>query len=127
MSRVLSGRTLLLGLVSWFVPFATSFLFVGRDGQWLIPQPLFKSIMVVVFGGVGAGLLVITFRRIKPSLINGIAVGGLWLALNLGLDVLILVPMVSMDLALYWQDIGLRYVLIPIMAAAIGVAGQRPD
>jgi len=114
-----------LGVLSWLVPFAVSFLFVDRTGQFVIPQPLFKSIMVVVFGGFGVALLVVAFRRVEPSLRSGLALGLSWLTINLALDLAILVPLTGMSIVGYLFDIGLRYLLIPIIAAAVGLVAER--
>ena len=96
MNGIVTRHATLLGFASWLVPFAVSFLFVDRTGQFVIPQPLFKSLMVVVFGGFGAGLLVLAFRRITPSARTGFALGCYWLVINLALDLAILVPLVGM-------------------------------
>ncbi len=125
MRAVFSLRATLLGLVSWLVPFLISFLFFDRTGQPLIPQPLFKSIMVVVFGGLGTALLIAAFRRIAPSAATGFALGCFWLAINLLLDLLVLVPLVGRPITLYLYDIGPRYLLIPIIATAMGIVAAR--
>lgn len=125
MSALLNWKVLLLGIVSWVVPFVASFLFFGPGGELAVPLPLFKSLMIVIFGGLGALLLVFAFRHVSPTLANGAALGGLWLLMNLALDLAILVPMVRMELGSYVQDIGLRYLLMPIMGAAIGTVAQR--
>lgn len=125
MSNVLSWRTLLLGFLSWALPFVASAAFFDRTGGLVLPQPLFKSLMIVIFGGVGALLLVLAFRRVAPTLANGVALGVCWLVVNLALDFAILVPMARMDGGVYLQDIGLRYLLIPIMGAAIGAAASQ--
>lgn len=122
---VISLRTTVLGLLSWAIPFVASFAFVDRTGQWLIPYPLFKSIMVVAFGGIGTWLLVLAFRRVTPTLRTGLALGLYWLAINLVLDLIVLVPMSGMTVAGYLYDVGLRYLLIPIIAAAMGAAAER--
>jgi hypothetical protein len=49
-------------------------------------------------------------------------VGLLWFGINVSLDVLILVPLTKMSLPDYFGEIALRYLVIPIMAFAIGVA-----
>ncbi len=122
MSPVFTIRTTLLGFVSWLVPFVVSFLFFDRTGQLLIPQPLFKSLMVVVFGGLGVSLLVLAFRRVRPSLRSGLVLGCYWLVINLALDLVVLVPLVKMPVDLYFYDIGLRYLLLPIVSTAMGIA-----
>jgi hypothetical protein len=110
----------LYGLLSWAVPFAVSFLFYGPGGELMIPLPLFKSLMVVVFGGLGAVLLVAAFRRCPPTIMNGLILGLSWLLINIALDLVILVPMAKLPIGQYFYDIGLRYLLIPIMSTAMG-------
>jgi hypothetical protein len=125
MAGVFTIRTTVLGCVSWLIPFVASFLFFDRTGQLLIPQPLFKSMMVVVVGGIGVALLVSAFRRVPPSLHSGLALGCYWLAINVALDLAVLVPLVRMPVVLYLYDIGLRYLLLPVVGTAMGVVGAR--
>lgn len=122
---VISLRTTILGLLSWAIPFVVSFAFVDRTGQWLIPYPLFKSIMVVVFGGLGTWFLALAFRRIDPTWRSGLALGLYWLAINLVLDLIALLPLTGMTVVDYLFDIGFRYLLIPIIAMAMGTVAER--
>jgi hypothetical protein len=122
MKNVLTRRMTALGFLSWLLPFALSFLFFDGSGQLLISQPFFKSLMVVLGGGSGALLLVFAFRKLEPSAWTGLALGLYWLALNLGLDIAILVPLTKMPIVTYLYDIGLRYLLIPIFSMAMGAA-----
>jgi hypothetical protein len=73
--QTVTRRTTLLGSISWLVPFVVSFLFVDRNGEFLIPQPLFKSLMIVIFGGFGTWLLVVAFRRVPPTPRSGLGLG----------------------------------------------------
>lgn len=123
--KIVNGQITLLGLLSWAVPLAASFLFFDRTGQLTISQPLFKSIMVVVSGGFGAALLVLAFRRVLPSWRTGLVLGCYWLFLNLALDLLVLVPLTGMTVKTYFYDIGLRYLLIPIVSTAMGAAAAE--
>jgi hypothetical protein len=118
-------RTTLLGLASWLIPFAASFLFFDRTGQLVISQPLFKSIMVLVGGASGAALLVMAFRRIVASPASGFALGCFWLAINVVLDLATLVFLTKMPVELYVYDIGLRYLLIPIISTSMGSVAAR--
>jgi hypothetical protein len=117
-------RTTLLGFMTWLVPFLASVPFFDRAGQLLISQPLFKSIMVVVGGLVGVALLAVAFRRIAASPASGLALGLYWLAINLVLDLIVLVALLKMPLVLYLYDIGLRYLLIPIIAVGMGAVAK---
>ena len=81
--------------------------------------------MVVVFGGLGTALLVAAFRRVEPTWRSGLALGCYWLAINLILDLVVLIPMVGTPVRDYVYDIGLRYLLIPIIATAMGAIAER--
>ena len=81
--------------------------------------------MVVAGGGIGVGLLVVAFRYIDASLRSGLIIGCYWLGLNLLFDLLILVPMSGMAVGEYFYDIGLRYLLLPIIATAMGVVAKQ--
>jgi hypothetical protein len=118
-------RVAVFGLLSWAIPFVAAFPFFSGPGELRVPLPLFKSLMVVIGGGVGTLLLVWAFRRVRPTLASGLAIGCYWLILNWALDLLILLPMSGMGVSTYVQDIGLRYLLIPVVAAAIGAVAQR--
>jgi hypothetical protein len=124
-SAAFTLRSTLLGLGSWLIPFLVSIPFFDRTGQLLISQPLFKSIMVVVGGASGAALLVLAFRRIAASPASGFALGCYWLAINVLLDLVALVLLMKMPLALYLYDIGLRYLLIPIISTSMGIVAAR--
>jgi hypothetical protein len=118
----LSVHTFVLGLASWAIPFVGSCLFFDSTGKLAIPQPLFKSLMVVLFGGFGSWLLTVAFRRFPATPRSGLTLGLLWLVENVVLDVLILLPLSGHSFTDYVQDIGLRYLLMPLLAAAMGSA-----
>lgn len=115
----------MLGLVSWLLPFAASFLFVDRHGQFVIPQPLFKSLMVVLAGGVCSYLLLRAFRDFTPTARTGLLLGLYWMAINVAMDLLVLLPIAKMSLTGYLHDIGLRYLLIPIIGAVMGAVAAE--
>ena len=123
----LNRRVAFLGVLSWALPFVLSFLFFDQTGQLTISRTLFKSLMVVAGGGIGVSLLVLAFRHIEASLRIGVAIGCYWLALNLILDLLILVPMSGMGISDYFYDIGLRYFLLPMMAGAMGAVADQAN
>lgn len=124
MSSVITVRSLGLGVLSWLVPFAASVLFFDRSGQLMIAEPLFKSIMIVLFGGLGVALLVLAFRKIPTTAMTGLGLGSLWLVINLVLDLAVLLPLSGMTITHYVQDIGLRYLLMPVIALGMGLAAN---
>jgi hypothetical protein len=120
MRSAITLRTTLLGFLSWLLPFLASVPFFDAGGHLQISQPLFKSIMVLVGGSVGVVLLVLAFRRIVATQASALLLGLYWLAINVVLDLIVLVGLFKMPLELYAYDIGLRYLLIPIIAVGMG-------
>jgi hypothetical protein len=125
MSTLVSPRLLLLGFLSWFIPFAAAFAFYGPGGSLWIPYPLFKSLMVVIGAASGLWLLLRAFRTLPLNARSGLGLGLVWMAINLLLDAVILVPFTGMDLGAWFLDIGLRYSVMAMMGWALGVAAER--
>ena len=114
-------KILFYGFLSWFIPFISSFFFYSRTGELQIDIFLFKSIMIVVGSITGAVLLVLYFRALEKNYLReGITVGGSWFAINIILDLVVLIPMSGMPLGDYFAGIGLRYLVIPVMSIAMG-------
>ena len=109
------------GILSWLIPFATGFLFYSRQGELQIDVFFFKSIMIVEGALVGTWLLVKLFKNIKSDyVIEGAKIGLLWFAINLILDVVVLLPMSKMPFTVYFMQIGMRYFIIPIISIGLG-------
>ncbi len=125
MMPLTSWRVWLFGFLTWLIPFVVAIPFFDPSGALVIAEPLFKSLMVVIAGFAGAMLLVGIYRQIKPSPVVGLLVGGLWLIINLALDWFILLPISGDSFSEYFADIGLRYLMIPIMATAMGMVAIR--
>jgi hypothetical protein len=125
MVRILNPKVLFFGLLSWLIPFLAAIIFYGPGGELWLDRALFKSAMVVIGGGVGLWLLLRAFRTVPPTFRSGAVIGIAWLLINLALDLIILLPMSGMGLAEYGADIGLRYLLLPLTAAAMGHLAER--
>ena len=116
-------KKVLYGILSWLIPFVSSFFFYTREGQLTIDVFLFKSIMIIVGSVSAAFLLVSYFKKITAHhLREGIVVGLTWFGINIALDLLVLIPMSGMTVSDYFARIGLRYVAIPAMSVAVGAA-----
>jgi hypothetical protein len=115
------AKLTLLGLLTWIAPFLISFLFYDRSGTLSIDINLFKSIMIVVGGTTGALAIIFYFKKIESGFLkNGILAGIIWYMMNIVLDLLILIPMSKMTYPDYFAQIGLRYLMIPIMCFLSG-------
>jgi len=113
------------GVLTWLIPFIASLLFFSKSGQPVLPIDLVKSIMILIGASTGGYLLYRLFKESAPSLAGGVLIGLVWFLMNIFLDLSILVPMTKMNLDAYFFQIGLRYLLIPIMAAAMGAIGSK--
>jgi hypothetical protein len=114
-------RLIGFGVLTWLVPFLASVLFYGPGGTLLVDEGLFKSLMIVIGGGVGALLLVLYFRRVKECVVcEAWILGVTWLAINWVLDLAVLLPLSRQTPLEYFAGIGLRYFVILFMALAVG-------
>jgi hypothetical protein len=107
-------RAVLLGFLSWFIPFGISFaLFPVRKSN----APLFASLMFLIVLVTAGSLLSFQFLHRKITVSEAGMVGLLWLVINLGFDF----PMFSagpmkMNIAAYYSEIGLVYLTFPFYA-----------
>lgn len=116
-------RNILYGFLAWLIPFVSAFFFYSKEGGLVIDIFLFKTIMIVVGAIVGAFLLVSYFKRIRANyLMEGIIVGLTWFIINILLDIFVLIPMSEMSLPGYFAEIGLRYLVMPVMSIMVGAA-----
>ena len=116
-------RNLLYGFLAWLIPFVVAFFFYSKEGGLVIDIFLFKSIMIVVGAISGAFLLISYFKNTHANyLYEGIIVGLTWLGINILLDLVVLVPMSGMSIADYFTQIGLRYLVMPVMSIMVGAA-----
>ncbi len=116
-------KNLLFGFLSWLIPFVASIFFYGREGTLTIDVFLFKSIMIVVGSISAAILLVMYFKRVSTDYLKeGIIIGLTWFAINIVLDLLVLLPMSGMTMPDYFTQIGIRYIVIPVMTISVGAA-----
>lgn len=119
-------RLLLLGFLSWLLPYSFSFLFYKPGGEMAVSYDLFKSIMIVFATATGCYLLYRYFKLISDNFIKqGIIVGLAWLAINILFDIFLLLPMMKTSFENYFYSIGLRYLMIPFISITIGFSLQN--
>ena len=116
-------RIILLGLLVWAVPFAL--------GMMIFPvvspaSALFDTIMVVTLAGItGIASAFYVARTPTASLDDGLLAGSIWMLMSLLCDVpfFILGPeMTRMNPLDYMADVGLSYIMIPLIAGAVFAA-----
>ena len=126
-------RALLFGFLVWLIPFGVALVAFPLKESW---RSLFESIMPVTLALVVVPCAVIYLRRVRSGLVKeGILLGVLWFAMSVTIDLpLMLNPPMNYTLLEYAADIGLTYVMMPIItigiaAAMAGNAGgtERPN
>lgn len=115
-------RTSLFGILVWLVPFLVAFFPLKES--W---RSLFESVMPVALALVVVACAVRYFRRVSSiSAAEGAGLGLLWLALSvlIGLP-LMLSPPTSYTVEEYAADVGLTYLMIPIITIGMAVVASR--
>ena len=121
MTKKIIFKNIILGFLSWLIPFAVSFLFYKPGGELVVPYATFKSTIMVVGTISGCYLLVRYFNFVEIDFIkNGVIVGLSWFAINIVFDTLILIPMMKSNFIDYFMSIGVGYFAIPSISIAMG-------
>ncbi len=120
------GRAIKFGVLMWLIPFVVAvFVFPFKVNA----RPLFESIMAVAVtaGAVFLGLKY--FSKIEaPSAGDGLTVGFLWAAISIVIDAPLMLaggPM-QMSAGAYMADIGLTYLIIPLVTLGLAVSRTLP-
>jgi hypothetical protein len=118
-------QAILLGLVVWFVPFVVAFCIFPLKETW---RSLFESIMPVTLAAVvTVGGLLYLRKLPSPSVREGLLLGLIWLTISLAIDLpLMLSPPIRMSPLEYMADIGLTYLMTPIITAGLAIARRGP-
>jgi hypothetical protein len=120
-------RAIGYGVLVWLVPFVVAFAAVGLKDSW---RSLFESIMAVTVAAVVVPLALWYFRRVpQPTAREGVLLGLVWLAISVLIDLpLMLSPPISYSPQEYVADVGVTYLMIPVITGGIGGAAttQKP-
>lgn len=115
----------LFGFLVWLVPFLVGFLFYTPEGELAVDVFFFQTLMIILQSIASAALLVKYFKNVRKNFVRqGFIVGLYWFAINIVLDILILLPMSGMGIGVYLAHIGFRYLMIPVMSIAIGFVAR---
>jgi hypothetical protein len=114
-------RALTFGFLAWLIPFAISFTIASLKESW---RSLFESIMAVTVSATVAVFAVLYFRRTgNRTLGEGAGLGALWLVISVLIDLpLMLSPPLSYSPVEYAADVGLTYLMMPVITVCIAVA-----
>ena len=117
-------KILFYGFLVWLIPFLVSWPLYSPKGEPLYDLQVIKSVLIVVGSLVGALLALRYFRETEKDFAKEGAVLGIsWFIINSVLDIIVLVSLLKgMDLFTWAGQIGIRYLVIPIMTIAMGMA-----
>ncbi len=113
------ARPLFFGFLVWLIPFAVS---VAIYPLKQAGSPLFETIMPVTLTLAGVVFSLLYFRPLKANYIReGWTLGMAFLAVSIGIDLLLFMwgPMKT-TFANYMIDIGLTYLIYPIITVGFG-------
>jgi len=113
------------GVVIWLVTFLVAFSITSLRTS---NRPLFESIMPVTLAILVVIFTILVFQRIDNTYLGeGILTGVLWFTINVVLDLIMFLPTSPWQLTVtdYFADIGLTYLLIPVITIGIGYALKK--
>ncbi len=120
-----SLRVLLFGFLIWLIAFLVSVLIFPLRAS---ARPLFESLMPVVIA-LATVLFAIPYLRNETDMLlqAGIRIGLSWLAINLIIDLVLFLPESPMQMSLgdYMMDIGITYLIIPVVTIGMGFLLER--
>ena len=115
----------LFGFLVWLVPFLVGLLFYTPEGELAVDVFFFQTLMIILESITAAALLVKYFKNVRKDFVKqGFIVGLYWFAINILLDILIVLPMSGMGVGTYLAHIGFRYLMIPVMSIALGFVAR---
>lgn len=116
----------LFGFLVWLIPLIVSFLIFGLHEDY---RPLFESIMTVAVTLSVVIFSVLHFKTVDKDYVKeGVMIGITWLIINLIIDLIIMVLLESpmqMSIGDYMMDIGLTYVIIPVITIGFGMILEK--
>jgi hypothetical protein len=118
------AKIFLYGFLIWLLPFFVSvIIFPWREAE----RPLFESIMPVVITACVVFFSIISLKNTTSNfLLEGTMLGLAWMSISLLIDLLLFMegPM-KMAFIDYIKDIGLTYLIIPIITIGFGYLLDR--
>lgn len=113
-------KIIIFGLLMWLVPFAISFLVFPLKTSM---RPLFESIMPLILTIVVVTLSYYYMKNLDTNFVReGILIGIVWCIISIAIDLVMFLPVspMHMSFADYMMDIGLTYVMIPVITIGMG-------
>ncbi|PKL66294.1 MAG: hypothetical protein CVV28_11475 [Methanobacteriales archaeon HGW-Methanobacteriales-1] len=113
-------KIIIYGVLVWLIPFAISFVVFPLKTSM---RPLFESIMPLVLSMVVITLAYYYLKNLESDYVKeGFLMGILWYIINITIDLFMFMPASPMQMSFlnYMMDIGLTYVMIPVITLGMG-------
>lgn len=121
-------KIVIFGILVWLIPFLVSFVVFPLKATM---RPLFESIMPLVLTIAVVTLSYYYLKSIESNFVKeGMIIGLTWFIINILIDLFMFMPAspMHMSFADYMMDIGLTYVLIPVITIGMGLmASNKSD
>jgi len=118
-------RIILFGFLTWLVPFAVSFfVFPFRISN----RGFFETVMAVTVTAVAVAFTLLYLRQVKHGFLGeSVVIGVAWFVINIAIDLLLFLPPSPMQMPFgdYMLDIGLTYLIYPIVTIGFGYWSER--
>ncbi|HMK53730.1 MAG TPA: hypothetical protein VK444_03025 [Methanobacteriaceae archaeon] len=117
-------RIVFFGFLVWLVPFVVSFFIYPLKSAG---NPLFESIMPIVISIIVITLAYLYLKNIKTNFIGeGAIIGVIWFIINIAIDLPLFLPPSPMQMTLtnYMMDIGITYLMIPVITIGMGFMAE---
>jgi hypothetical protein len=113
-------KIVLLGFLTWLIAFAISFVvFPFRASD----RGFFESVMAVTVAALAVLFAILYLRAVNAGFLReGVLIGGVWFLVNVVIDLFLFLPASPMQMSLgaYMTDIGLTYLIYPIVTIGLG-------
>ena len=118
------GRAILFGFLAWLIPLVVA---IGIFPLRQAGSPLFETLMPIVLALCGVFFAGRYFRRLQGGYRReGFLLGILWFVMCVGLDLpMFLAGPMKMPIPDYMADIGLTYLIYPIITTGFGSLVER--
>lgn len=118
-------KIVVFGFLVWLVPFAVSFIIFPLKNTM---RPLFESLMPLILTIVVITLCYYYLKSINANFAKeGIIIGLAWFLINIIIDLFMFLPASPMHMTFvdYMADIGLTYVIIPVITIGMGLIANN--
>lgn len=118
-------KSILFGFLVWLMPFIVAFLIFPIHESH---RPLFESIMPLVITISVVVFSYLYFKNVDKNIkAEGAKLGIIFLLISLIIDLIVFMPNspMHMNLLEYINDIGLTYLMIPVITIGMGYAINR--